>query len=149
ASLLRGQRRSWAGNDANEGRLSGRLATMGLNSGAIVPLFAEGKLLGTVIVARETSLAVSSSELEFFDVLSEQVALAARQAQLHSELRKAYEELRATQQTALQQERLRALGQMASGIAHDINNALVPVLLGSDLMLTAPLNLSPSVRHIV
>ena len=27
----------------------------------------------------------------------------------------------------VQQERLRALGEMASGIAHDINNAIVPV----------------------
>src|ERR1017187_8326140 len=36
-------------------------------------------------------------------------------------LQKAYEELRHTQQMVVQQERLRALGQMASGIAHDVN----------------------------
>jgi len=48
---------------------------------------------------------------------------AAHQAQLYGALRQAYEDLRQTQQAVLQQERLRALGQMASGIAHDINNA--------------------------
>ena len=35
----------------------------------------------------------------------------------------------------MQQERLRALGQMASGIAHDINNAISPVALYIESML--------------
>ena len=32
----------------------------------------------------------------------------------------------------MQEERLRALGQMASGIAHDINNAFCPIVVYSD-----------------
>lgn len=36
---------------------------------------------------------------------------------------------------AIQEERLRALGQMASGIAHDLNNALSPVVGLCDLLL--------------
>ena len=35
----------------------------------------------------------------------------------------------------MQQERLRALGQMASGIAHDINNAISPVALYTEALL--------------
>ena len=70
-------------------------------------------------------------------MLSEHVALAAHQAQLHSELENAYNELRQTQQTVMQQERLKALGQMASGIAHDINNALSPVVGFADLLARA------------
>ncbi|HEX4121795.1 MAG TPA: ATP-binding protein [Verrucomicrobiae bacterium] len=49
---------------------------------------------------------------------------------------KAYDELRQTQQAVVQQERLRALGQMASGVAHDINNALSPITAYSELLLT-------------
>ena len=71
----------------------------------------------------------SSGECEFLRQLSEHVALAAHQAQLYSALQQAYDDLRQTQQTVMQQERLRALGQMASGIAHDINNAISPVAL--------------------
>jgi signal transduction histidine kinase/ActR/RegA family two-component response regulator len=38
----------------------------------------------------------------------------------------------------VQQERLRALGQMASGIAHDLNNALAPVVGFSELLRSVP-----------
>jgi hypothetical protein len=44
------------------------------------------------------------------------------------ELEKALNELKATQQQVIQQERLSAIGQMASGIAHDFNNTLTPIL---------------------
>jgi len=69
-------------------------------------------------------------------MLSEQVALAAHQARLHTQLQRAYDELRQTQIAIMQEERLRALGQMASGIAHDINNALCPIVVYADLMLS-------------
>ncbi|MCC7367753.1 MAG: response regulator [Chloroflexi bacterium] len=47
-------------------------------------------------------------------------------------------ELRATQQQLIEQERIGALGQLASGIAHDFNNALGPILGYSDLLLEEP-----------
>ncbi len=58
-----------------------------------------------------------------------------QQAHLREELQTAYDELRQTQQSVMQQERLRALGQMASGIAHDVNNALSSILAFSELLL--------------
>jgi len=50
--------------------------------------------------------------------------------------------LQQTQQTVMQQERLRALGQMASGIAHDINNALSPIVGFADLLVRGETALS-------
>jgi len=44
-----------------------------------------------------------------------------------SELELSNEALRQAQQALIQQERLRALGQMASGIAHRLNNAISPI----------------------
>jgi signal transduction histidine kinase len=58
------------------------------------------------------------------------------QVRVTEELQRAYEELRRTQQVVVQQERLRALGQMASGVAHDVNNALSPIVTYSELLLS-------------
>ena len=64
-------------------------------------------------------------------------------------LQSAYEELRQTQRTVMQQERLRALGQMASGIAHDINNAISPISLYAEALLEREPGLSvPGRRQI-
>ncbi|MEO5738438.1 MAG: HAMP domain-containing sensor histidine kinase, partial [Variovorax sp.] len=54
------------------------------------------------------------------------------------ELQTALADLKTTQQHVIQQERLRALGQMASGIAHDFNNALVPILGFCELLQIRP-----------
>jgi signal transduction histidine kinase/ActR/RegA family two-component response regulator len=64
------------------------------------------------------------------------------QVRLADGLQKAYEELRRTQAVVVQQERLRALGQMASGVAHDINNALSPITGYSELLLNKK-NIAP------
>lgn len=69
------------------------------------------------------------------------------QVRLTEGLQKAYEELRRTHQVVVQQERLRALGQMASGIAHDINNALSPIVAYSELLQTTQPDLSEKARE--
>jgi signal transduction histidine kinase/ActR/RegA family two-component response regulator len=108
-----------------------------------LPLLVENKLFGLLITGRPAAIAFSARECEFLKMLSEQVALAGYQAHLYSELQAAYNELRETQQAAMQHERLRALGQLASGIAHDINNALSPVAGFAELLLISEPGLSP------
>lgn len=119
-----------------------KLAGAGLRSAVSVPLMLENKLFGLLLVARLKVDDFSSGDCEFLRMLSEHVALAAHQANLHAELESAYNELRQTQQTVMQQERLKALGQMASGIAHDVNNALSPVVGFADLLMRAEKGLS-------
>lgn len=52
-----------------------------------------------------------------------------------TELEEAIAELRQTQQQVIQQERMRALGTMACGIAHDLNNGLSVILGFGDILL--------------
>ena len=68
------------------------------------------------------------------------------QARLTQNLQQAYDDLRQTQENIMQLERLRALGQMASGIAHDINNALSPITMLPDMILTGEQNLTETTR---
>jgi len=123
-----------------------RLAHGGLGSLVVAPLLVESKVFGVLVAARRKVDGFSSQDCEFLRQLSEHVALAAHQAQLYNALQQAYDDLRQTQQAVMQQERLRALGQMASGIAHDINNALSPVALYTESLLEKEPNLSPRAR---
>jgi signal transduction histidine kinase len=123
-----------------------RLAGAGLRSVVIAPLIVESQVFGVLVCARRHPEAFSSGECEFLRQLSEHVALASHQAQLYGALQQAYDDLRQTQHTVMQQERLRALGQMASGIAHDINNAISPVSLYTESLLEREPNLSERAR---
>jgi signal transduction histidine kinase/ActR/RegA family two-component response regulator len=104
-------------------------------SSLAVPLFLDGKMFGLLVFMRRKLDGFDLAEREFIRSLSTHVALAVRQAQLYQDLQKAYNELHMTQQAITQQERLKALGQMASGIAHDINNALSPIVGFAELLL--------------
>jgi len=107
----------------------------------------ESEVFGVMLVAKRRVDAFSSDDCEFLRQLASHVALAAHQARLYEALQGAYQDLRETQQTVMQQERLRALGQIASGIAHDINNALSPAALYAQSMLAHQPGLSERSRE--
>lgn len=122
------------------------LARGGLQSVVIAPLQVEGRVFGILVAARRKPQSFSSGDCEFLRQLTAHVALAAQQTELHAALQRAYDDLRQTQQASMQQERLRALGQMASGIAHDINNAISPAALYTENLLEHEPNLSEQAR---
>ncbi|MGH8303124.1 MAG: ATP-binding protein, partial [Steroidobacteraceae bacterium] len=124
----------------------GTLAKGGLRALVIAPLRAESRVFGILVAARRQPQSFGSGECEFLRQLSEHVALAAHQAQLYDALQRAYEELRQSQESVVQQERLRALGQMASGVAHDINNAISPIALYTESLLEREPGLSDRAR---
>ena len=123
-----------------------RLSRAGLSALVVAPLRFESQVFGVLVAARRQSDSFSSSDCEFLRQLTEHVALATHQAQVYAALQQTYDDLRQTQHTVMQQERLRALGQMASGIAHDINNAISPVSLYTDWLLETEPNLSNRTR---
>ena len=83
------------------------------------------------------------TELEQREVRNSTTEAALRNVQqelrdANMRLSAALTELKKSQQQLVQYERLVALSQMARGIAHEINNALMPILGFSDLLLNNP-----------
>src|SRR5439155_1423469 len=75
--------------------------------------------------------------VSFNDITARHRSEAALQ-QSHRMLEETLLQLKTTQQQMLQQERLRAMGQMASGIAHDFNNSLSPIVGFAELLMKSP-----------
>ncbi len=123
-----------------------RLAAGDLRALVLAPLLIESQVFGVLIVARRAPESFASGDCEFLRQLSEHVALASHQAQLNGALQRAYDDLRQTQAAIMQQERLKALGQMASGIAHDINNAISPAAIYAESLLEREPGLSDRAR---
>lgn len=123
------------------------LAATGLHSLVLAPILVESRVFGLLLAARHEERAFSSADCEFLRQLGEHVGLAAHQADLYQALQRAYDDLRHSQEGAMQHERLRALGQMAGGIAHNINNAISPISIYTDALLEDELGLSPRARE--
>jgi PAS domain S-box-containing protein len=124
-----------------------QLANGGMRSLVVAPLLVESDVFGVLVAARRDPDSFSSADCEFLKQLGDHVALAAHQAQINERLQQAYDDLRQTQDAVMQQERLRSLGQMASGVAHDINNAISPIALYVESLLDNEPNMSTRVRN--
>lgn len=124
--------------------MSRKAAGAGLQCAVGAPLIQQDKMFGLIVLMRREKDGFSRAERDFIRGLCAHVALALHQVQLYQDLQRAYNDLRQSQQTVMQQERLKALGQMASGVAHDINNALSPVVGFSELISQTESNLSES-----
>jgi signal transduction histidine kinase/ActR/RegA family two-component response regulator len=123
-----------------------RLAGAGLRSAIFAPVQYEDHVAGILVCASLQPQAYSSSDCEFLGKLAVHVALAVRQTGLYQTLQQAYADLQESQKAVLHQERLRVLGQMASGIAHDINNAISPVSLYTQSLLETEPGASKKIR---
>ena len=92
--------------------------------------------LETRVRERTEELAWANLALE--SEISERRRAEVQLRETNQRLQRALEELHATQQQVIQQERLRALGKMAGGVAHDFNNALIPILGYAELLIERP-----------
>ena len=105
---------------------------------------AQVRALGLQLSESERRLREQEQLLQ--EMVQERKSADADQAQLRDALQAAYDDLQRTQQAVMQQERLRALGEMASGAAHNINNAVSPIMLYSESLLESEPGLSGRAR---
>jgi signal transduction histidine kinase len=112
-------------------------------SGLCVPLKIKNKVKGVLNVSIvEGGKRFTLTDLQLFSFFADSAAIAIEKAQLHQELKsqtktleRTIEDLNTTQNQLVQSEKLRALGDIASGVAHDFNNILAVILGRTELLL--------------
>ena len=90
---------------------------------------------------------VRKSQLEADGTIDRLVKSENKLRSSNEQLATALADLKATQKQLIQRERLSAIGQMASGIAHDLNNSLTPAMLYSNLLLDKEFQISTEDRE--
>jgi signal transduction histidine kinase/CheY-like chemotaxis protein len=93
-----------------------------------VPLTWSGDVIGAITLRNSERKIFAQEDLEILTIFARQVADAIENARLYEKLEKAYDELSTTQDRLIMAEKLRALGDMAGGVAHDFNNILGTIL---------------------
>jgi signal transduction histidine kinase len=98
-----------------------------------VPLTLRENIVGVIRIYFTEKRQFSQEELNFVIAIAEQCACAIDKARLIEEKQAQYDHL------VLQTEKMSALGRMAAGIAHEINNPLAGILLfSSNLVKKVP-----------
>lgn len=95
------------------------------DNGLVVPLMYQSELSGLFIISDKlSSREFTENDIEFLSILGNQISVAIENTWLYEAEKSATNQLRETQQQLVHSERLAALGEMSSKVAHEINNPL-------------------------
>jgi two-component system NtrC family sensor kinase len=110
-----------------------------------VPINSRGRRLGTLSLGRQNSDPFDERDVTLVEATADQIGAALDNARLYSETRRRLEEQQRTQAHLVHVEKLSAVGELASGVAHEINNPLTTILGQAHLLLEHP-DVTPYVR---
>src|SRR2546426_713815 len=111
-------------------RASGYRAVVG------VPLVTHERVIGALGLGADPGSTFSREELQTLEALADQAALAFENARLYASARDSLVRLRETQAQLVQAAKMSALGQLVSGVAHELNNPR-SVIVGYGQLLLA------------
>jgi signal transduction histidine kinase/ActR/RegA family two-component response regulator len=99
-----------------------------------VPIVAGGQTLGAIVLGRRDR-PFTDLEEDLLRGLADLGGLALRSVRLGAERAKAESDLAIAREQLVRTEKFRAVGEMASGVAHDFNNVLASVVGRTQLLL--------------
>ncbi|MDD5585084.1 MAG: HAMP domain-containing protein, partial [Candidatus Omnitrophica bacterium] len=100
-----------------------------------VPIMsADKKCLGVINFCLQEGRQDTPQEREFLSAIANVLAGIIERRLADESLQKAYKELRETQEQVIQGEKFKAIGQLASGIAHEVRNPLAIIMQSADYL---------------
>jgi signal transduction histidine kinase len=107
----------------NDPRFPGETKSEGVHSSIVYPLWSGNRLVGVLNLNRASETRpFHPGDLDTAAILASQAVLALENARLVRELRGRIVALEETQTRLIHSERLAAIGQIAAGVVHEINN---------------------------
>ena len=107
----------------------------GVRSFVSIPVLSHADVIAVLTLTSRNHNGFDSQTVEMLKSVASHLSVAIKNARLFSDLQKAYDNLKRTQDQLVQSEKLRALGEMAGGVVHDFNNVLASVLGRTQLLL--------------
>ncbi len=107
-----------------------------IRSAICAPLLRAGEVLGVIFLDTTAATHVfDRGDAEMVSSIASQAAIAIENARLYTELKAAYEELKNAQEHMVRTEKLSTIGTLSATIAHDMANAVSPMVTLVDLAL--------------
>ena len=103
----------------------------------VVVLWSKDHVIGGLVVGSRTPREFSAADVNLLIAVGSQISSAIERSILYEQTRQAYENLRRTQEQLLHSEKLAAVGQLISGVAHELNNPLTAILGYSQLLTSS------------
>ncbi|MDA8432342.1 MAG: ATP-binding protein [Nitrospiraceae bacterium] len=94
----------------------------------------KGDLAGVIRLANKTEGEFHEESSRLLGIISNNVSVAIENIKLYEDLRAQMKELRETQEQLVQAAKLAAIGELASNVAHEINNPLTSIMGYAELI---------------
>ena len=123
---------------------------IGQNSGirrSVESVLAAGWMLGGFSMLLLSIRSVVRADLKAKQRIEQLHRSTCELEETNQRLEQTLQELRTTQDLVVRRERLSALGEMASGVAHDLNNALTPASIYSEILCDSCCPIDPTAQE--